>query len=149
MGKTKIKKKYSKTDCLILGIGFLILGLFVLSIAIPIVYVVLLIHSVNEKKSEYDEYLKMTNSVSAEKNLDDKSKDVYESIREKNSMLKDLKTSLSERTTRREELKSQATDKNNNAAEAEAKMAQYMKELGFSSYEELLAAYNDLLKENR
>ena len=91
----------------------------------------------------------MTNSVSAEKNLDDKSKDVYESIREKNSMLKDLKTSLSERTTRREELKSQATDKNNNAAEAEAKMAQYMKELGFSSYEELLAAYNDLLKENR
>ena len=36
----KIKKKYSKTDCLILGIGFLILGLFVLSIAIPIVYVV-------------------------------------------------------------------------------------------------------------
>ena len=34
----KIKKKYSKTDCLILGIGFLILGLFVLSIAIPIVY---------------------------------------------------------------------------------------------------------------
>ena len=25
----KIKKKYSKTDCLILGIGFLILGLFV------------------------------------------------------------------------------------------------------------------------
>ena len=33
----KIKKKYSKTDCLILGIGFLILGLFVLSIAIPIV----------------------------------------------------------------------------------------------------------------
>ena len=37
----KIKKKYSKTDCLILGIGFLILGLFVLSIAIPIVYVVL------------------------------------------------------------------------------------------------------------
>lgn len=27
----KIKKKYSKTDCLILGIGFLILGLFVLS----------------------------------------------------------------------------------------------------------------------
>ena len=24
----KIKKKYSKTDCLILGIGFLILGLF-------------------------------------------------------------------------------------------------------------------------
>ena len=37
----KIKKKYSKTDGLILGIGFLILGLFVLSIAIPIVYVVL------------------------------------------------------------------------------------------------------------
>ena len=37
----KIKKKYSKTDCLILGSGFLILGLFVLSIAIPIVYVVL------------------------------------------------------------------------------------------------------------
>ena len=37
----KIKKKYSKTDCMILGIGFLILGLFVLSIAIPIVYVVL------------------------------------------------------------------------------------------------------------
>ena len=37
----KIKKKDSKTDCLILGIGFLILGLFVLSIAIPIVYVVL------------------------------------------------------------------------------------------------------------
>ncbi len=37
----KIKRKYSKTDGLILGIGFLILGLFVLSIAIPIVYVVL------------------------------------------------------------------------------------------------------------
>ena len=143
MGKTKIKKKYSrsayKTVLTVLCGGIIIL----------VIACILLIHSVNEKKSEYDEYLKMTNSVSAEKNLDDKSKDVYESIREKNSMLKDLKTSLSESTTRREELKSQATDKNNNAAEAEAKMAQYMKELGFSSYEELLAAYNDLLKENR
>lgn len=143
MGKTKIKKKNSrsayKTVLTVLCGGIIIL----------VIACILLIHSVNEKKSEYDEYLKMTNSVSAEKNLDDKSKDVYESIREKNSMLKDLKTSLSERTTRREELKSQATDKNNNAAEAEAKMAQYMKELGFSSYEELLAAYNDLLKENR
>lgn len=38
----KIKnKKYSRTDSVILGIGFTILGLFVLSIAIPIVYVVL------------------------------------------------------------------------------------------------------------
>ena len=37
----KIKKKYSRTDCLIRGIGLLILGLFVLSIAIPIVDVVL------------------------------------------------------------------------------------------------------------
>ncbi len=36
----KIKKKYSKTDCLILGMDS-ILGLFVLSIAIPLVYVVL------------------------------------------------------------------------------------------------------------
>ena len=63
-------------------------------------------------------------------------------------MLKDLKTSLTGRTARREELKSQATDKTNSAAEAEAKMAQYIKELGFSSYEELLAAYNKLLAEN-
>ena len=37
----KKKKKYSRTDSVILGIGFTILGLFVLSIAIPIVYVVL------------------------------------------------------------------------------------------------------------
>ena len=38
----KIKnKKYSRTDSVILGIGFTILGLFVLSIAIPIIYVVL------------------------------------------------------------------------------------------------------------
>ena len=143
MGKTKIKKKYSRSAYKT------VLTVFCGVIIILVIACILLIHSVNEKKSEYDEYLKMTNSVSAEKNLDDKSKDVYESIREKNSMLKDLKMSLSERTTRREELKSQATDKNNNAAEAEAKMAQYMKELGFSSYEELLAAYNDLLKENR
>ena len=35
------KRKYSRTDRLILGIGFTILGLFVLSIAIPIIYVVL------------------------------------------------------------------------------------------------------------
>lgn len=143
MGKTKIKKKYSRSAYKT------VLTVLCGVIIILVIACILLIHAVNEKKSEYDEYLKMTNSVSAEKNLDDKSKDVYESIREKNSMLKDLKTSLSERTTRREELKSQATGKNNNAAEAEAKMAQYMKELGFSSYEELLAAYNDLLKENR
>ena len=143
MGKTKIKKKYSRSAYKT------VLTVLCGVIIILVIACILQIHSVNEKKSEYDEYLKMTNSVSAEKNLDDKSKDVYESIREKNSMLKDLKMSLSERTTRREELKSQATDKNNNATEAEAKMAQYMKELGFSSYEELLAAYNDLLKENR
>ena len=37
----KKKRKYSRTDKVILGIGFTILGLFVLSIAIPIVYVVL------------------------------------------------------------------------------------------------------------
>ena len=37
----KKKRKYSRTDRLILGIGFTILGLFVLSIAIPIIYVVL------------------------------------------------------------------------------------------------------------
>ncbi len=37
----KRKRKYSRTDRLILGIGFTILGLFVLSIAIPIIYVVL------------------------------------------------------------------------------------------------------------
>ena len=37
----KTKRKYSKTDRLILGIGFTLLGLFVLSIAIPIVYVIL------------------------------------------------------------------------------------------------------------
>lgn len=34
----KKKKKYSRTDKVILGIGFTILGLFVLSIAIPIIY---------------------------------------------------------------------------------------------------------------
>lgn len=33
----KKKRKYSRTDRLILGIGFTILGLFVLSIAIPII----------------------------------------------------------------------------------------------------------------
>ena len=37
----KKKRKYSRTDRLNLGIGFTILGLFVLSIAIPIIYVVL------------------------------------------------------------------------------------------------------------
>ena len=37
----KKKKKYSRTDRIILGIGFTILGLFVLSIAIPIIYIVL------------------------------------------------------------------------------------------------------------
>lgn len=37
----KKEKKYSRTDKVILGIGFTILGLFVLSIAIPIIYVVL------------------------------------------------------------------------------------------------------------
>ena len=37
----KKKRKYSRTDKVILGIGFTILGLFVLSIAIPIIYVVL------------------------------------------------------------------------------------------------------------
>ena len=143
MGKTKIKKKHSRAAYKT------VLAVLCGVIIILVIACILLIHSVNEKKSEYDEYLRMTNSVSAEKNLDDKSKDVYESIREKNSVLKDLKTSLTGRTARREELKSQATDKTNSAAEAEAKMAQYIKELGFSSYEELLAAYNDLLKENR
>ena len=37
----KKKRKYSRTDKVFLGIGFTILGLFVLSIAIPIIYVVL------------------------------------------------------------------------------------------------------------
>ena len=37
----KKNKKYSRTDSVILGIGFTILGLFVLSIAIPIIFVVL------------------------------------------------------------------------------------------------------------
>ena len=41
----KKKKKYSRTDKVILGIGFTILGLFVLSIAIPIIYVVLVVSS--------------------------------------------------------------------------------------------------------
>lgn len=142
MGKTKIKKKHSRSAYKT------VLAVLCGVIIILVIACILLNHSVNEKKSEYDEYLRMTNSVSAEKNLDDKSKDVYESIREKNSVLKDLKTSLTGRTARREELKSQATDKTNSAAEAEAKMAQYIKELGFSSYEELLAAYNKLLAEN-
>ena len=142
MGKTKRKKKHSRSAYKT------VLAVLCGVIIILVIACILLIHSVNEKKSEYDEYLRMTNSVSAEKNLDDKSKDVYESIREKNSVLKDLKTSLTGRTARREELKSQATDKTNSAAEAEAKMAQYIKELGFSSYEELLAAYNKLLAEN-
>ncbi len=33
--------KYSRTDRLVLGIGYAILGLFVLSIVVPLVYVVL------------------------------------------------------------------------------------------------------------
>lgn len=115
MGKTKIKKKYSRSAYKT------VLTVLCGVIIILVIACILIIHSGNDTKSEYDEYLKMTNSVSAEKNLDDKSKDVYESIREKNSMLKDLKTSLSERTTRREELKSQATDKNNNGAERKQK----------------------------
>ena len=39
--ENKKKKKYSRTDKGILGTGFTILGLFVLSIAIPIIYIVL------------------------------------------------------------------------------------------------------------
>ena len=34
--------KYSRTDRLVLGIGYAILGLFVLSIVVPLVYVCLL-----------------------------------------------------------------------------------------------------------
>lgn len=40
----KKKRKYSRTDRLILGIGFTILGLFVLSIAIPIIYMFILMY---------------------------------------------------------------------------------------------------------
>ena len=66
MGKTKIKKKYSRSAYKT------VLTVLCGVIIILVIACILLIHSVNEKKSEYDEYLKMTNSVSAEKNLDDK-----------------------------------------------------------------------------
>ena len=39
--KQLVKVKYSRTDRLVLGIGYAILGLFVLSIVVPLVYVVL------------------------------------------------------------------------------------------------------------
>lgn len=39
--ETVSKMKYSRTDRLVLGIGYAILGLFVLSIVVPLVYVVL------------------------------------------------------------------------------------------------------------
>ena len=38
--ETVSKMKYSRTDRLVLGIGYAILGLFVLSIVVPLVYVV-------------------------------------------------------------------------------------------------------------
>lgn len=36
-----IKIKYSRTDKIVLGIGYTLLGLFVLAIIVPLVYVVL------------------------------------------------------------------------------------------------------------
>ena len=36
--ETVSKMKYSRTDRLVLGIGYAILGLFVLSIVVPLVY---------------------------------------------------------------------------------------------------------------
>ena len=142
MSRTKIKKRYSRTAYK--SVLALLCGIVVVLIAGCIV----LICSVNDKKAEYDEYQRKTNAVSTARSLDDKSRAVYEDVQEKTSLLKDLKLSLTERTTRREELKSEATDRTNSAAEAEAKMIQYMKGLGFSNYEELLEAYNKLLAEN-
>lgn len=39
--KTGRKIRYSRTDRVVLGIGYILLGLFVLSIIVPLVYVVL------------------------------------------------------------------------------------------------------------
>ena len=50
----KKKRKYSRTDKVILGIGFTILGLFVLSIAIPIIYVVLASFICESGKEAFD-----------------------------------------------------------------------------------------------
>lgn len=141
MGKTKIKKKYSRSAYK--TVFALLCGVIILLITACI----LLICDVNDKKSNYDEYLRKTNIAASAKNLDEKSLAVYESVQRKSSELKDLKETLSDRTKRREELKDEATDRTNLAAEAESKMAQYMKEFGFSTYEELLEAYNKLLAE--
>ena len=87
-------------------------------------------------------------AVSAVKNFDEETKKLYNSVTEKKSLVQALKTTLAARTNRREELKAEALDKYNIAAETEARKMQFEAECGYSTYEALLAAYNNLLTEN-
>lgn len=109
--------------------------------------ILITISSVNSIAGEYNYYIRQRNIAASEKNMDEKTRNKYAEVIEKESLVKDLKRIAAERASRREELKSSATDQRNIAAEAEARMAQYMKECGFSSYEELLEAYNRILTE--
>lgn len=109
--------------------------------------ILITISSVNSIADEYNFYIRQRNVAASEKNMDEKTRNKYAEVVDKESLVKDLKRIVAERASRREELKSSATDQNNIAAEAEVRMAQYMKECGFSSYEELLEAYNRILTE--
>ena len=103
---------------------------------------------INGKKALYDEYIRQANAVSAVKNFDEETKKLYNSVTEKKSLVQALKTTRTARENRLAELKAEAPDKHNIAAEAEARKVQFEAECGYSTYEELLAAYNNLLTEN-
>lgn len=121
--------------------------LFVLIICLT-AFDVYLLSFVKEKESIYNEYIKQMNAASSEKNFDEETKKLYSSISEKKSLINDLKSMLNERTVRREELKSEAIKQYNITAEIEAKKRQLAAECGYSTYEDLLEAYYNLITEN-
>ena len=139
MSRNKIKKRYSRSayKAATAALAVIIIGLIATSIV--------LIVSINKTADEYNYYVRQSNVASSEKNMDEKTRAVFEETQQKQSLIKDLKSTVNERTTRREELKEQVKDQNSITAEAEVKMARYKEECGFSTYEELLDAYEKLL----
>ncbi len=105
----------------------------------------ILIKSVNEKKVIYDEYQRKVNIAKSEKNFDEKTADIYKQVQENSELVNDLKAILGERQGRREEVKAEASERTNEAAEAEAEMERYKKLCGFTTYDELLKAYNEII----
>lgn len=124
------------------------LALLSVLIAGMIAFDAYLVCYINGKKALCDEYIRQANAVSAVKNFDEKTKELYNSVTEKKSLVQALKTTLAARENRLAELKAEAPDKYNIAAEAEARKVQFANECGYSTYEALLAAYNNLLTEN-